>query len=60
LGHQRILWEILAELGRIGDEDESAEMRAEARRIVERIASDVEGDLRASFIARPEVRAVFS
>jgi class 3 adenylate cyclase/tetratricopeptide (TPR) repeat protein len=60
LGHQRILWEILAELGRIGDEDESGEMRAEARRIVERIADDVEDDLRASFVARPEVRAVLS
>ena len=58
LGHRRILWEILAELGRIGDDDESAEMRAEARRIVERIGNDVERDLRASFLARPEVSAL--
>ena len=58
LGHQRILWEILAELSRSEDDHQSAEMRAEARRIVERIAGDVEADLRASFLARPEVSAV--
>jgi len=58
LGHQRILWEILSELGRIEDGDESAEMRAEARSIVERIADNLEGDLRGSFLARLEVGAL--
>jgi class 3 adenylate cyclase/tetratricopeptide (TPR) repeat protein len=53
LGHNRFLWEILAELGSLVGDDE---MRAEAKRIVEEIAGSVESDLGASFLARPEVR----
>jgi tetratricopeptide (TPR) repeat protein len=58
LGHRRVLWEILAELEPLVGDDDRGEMRAEAKRIVEGIAGSVEDDLAASFIARPDVRAV--
>jgi tetratricopeptide (TPR) repeat protein len=58
LGHRRVLWEILFDLGRLVGGDEGDEIRAEAKRIVEGIAGSVDEDLRASFSARPEVRAV--
>jgi hypothetical protein len=56
LGHRRILWEILAKLGRIVGDEERAELHEEARGIVETIADTLDGDLRASFLDRPDVR----
>jgi len=59
LGHRRILWEILAELGRIAGDEERAELQ-EARAIVEAIADTLDSDLRASFVARADVRELLS
>jgi tetratricopeptide (TPR) repeat protein len=59
LGHDRILWEVAAELGGLVGGDESAELLATARRLVERIATTIEEEaLRASFLARPDVGAL--
>jgi ATP/maltotriose-dependent transcriptional regulator MalT len=55
LGHRRILWEILAKLGRIAGDEERAELQEEARAIVQTIADTLDGDLRASFVDRPAV-----
>ena len=60
LGHRRILWEILAKLGRISGDEERAELQEEARGIVETIADTLDGDLRASFVARADVRELLS
>jgi ATP/maltotriose-dependent transcriptional regulator MalT len=60
LGHRRILWEILANLGRIVGDGERAELREEARGIIRSIADTLDGDLRASFVARADVRELFS
>jgi ATP/maltotriose-dependent transcriptional regulator MalT len=60
LGHRRILWEILAKLGRIVGDGERAELQEEARGIVRSIADTLEGDLRASFVARADVRELLS
>ena len=57
LGHRRILWEILAELSRIVGEEEHAELVIEARGIVRSIADTLDGNLRASFVDRPDVSA---
>ena len=54
--HRRILWEILAKLGRIVGDEERAELQKEARSIVETIADTLDADLRASFVDRPDVR----
>jgi tetratricopeptide (TPR) repeat protein len=56
LGHRRILWEVLVKLGRIVGDEERAELQNEARAIVETIADTLDGDLRASFVDRPDVR----
>jgi hypothetical protein len=56
LGHRKILWEILAQLGRIVVDEERAELRTEARSIVRSIADPLDGDFRASFVDRPDVR----
>jgi hypothetical protein len=56
LGHRRILWEILAKLGRIVGDGERAELQNEARGIVRTIADTLDGDLRARFVDRPDVR----
>jgi class 3 adenylate cyclase/tetratricopeptide (TPR) repeat protein len=56
VGHRRILWEIVAKLGRIVGDEEHAELREEARGIVETIADTLDSDLRASFVDRPDVR----
>jgi tetratricopeptide (TPR) repeat protein len=58
LGHRRILWEILAELSRFVADDERAELRTEARQIVRSIAAPLDDELGASFIDRPDVRAL--
>jgi hypothetical protein len=55
-GHRRILWEILANLSGIVGDEEHAELREEARGIVETIADTLDSDLRASFVDRPDVR----
>ena len=60
LGHRRILWEILAELARIVGAEERAKLQEEARGIVQTIADTLGGDLKASFIARPDVRELLS
>ncbi len=61
----RVLWEILSELSELamarGDATGGNELRAEASRIVGRIAETIpEEQLRASFLARPDVKALFS
>jgi hypothetical protein len=56
VGHRRILWEILAGLARIVGDDERAELRTQARQIVETIADTLDRDLKASFVDRPDVR----
>ena len=56
VGHRRILWEILAKLGRIVGDEERAELQEQARDIVEPIADTLEGDLKASLVHRPDVR----
>jgi len=56
VGHRRILWEILAKLGRIVGDEERAELQEEARGIVETIADTLDGDLRGRFLDRPDVR----
>jgi class 3 adenylate cyclase/tetratricopeptide (TPR) repeat protein len=63
--HRRVLWEILRELSEILDAQGNAEaardLRAEARRLVEGIAEGVdEGELRSSFLDRPDVKVVLS
>ena len=58
LGHRRILWEILAELGRVVGEEEHAELVMEARRIIGSIADTLDDDLRASFVDRSDVSAL--
>ena len=60
LGHRRILWEILANLSGIVGDEEHAHLREEARGIVETIADTLEGDLRTSFVARPDVQELLS
>ena len=63
LGHRRVLWQILRELGRVraaeGDAEEASRLDDEAGRIVLEIASTI-GDesLRASFLTRPDVVSV--
>jgi class 3 adenylate cyclase/tetratricopeptide (TPR) repeat protein len=56
VGHRRILWEILAKLGRMVGDEERAELQEEARGIVETVADTLDADLRASFVHRPDVR----
>jgi class 3 adenylate cyclase/tetratricopeptide (TPR) repeat protein len=63
--HRRVLWEILRELSEIldaqGNVEAARELRAEARRLVERIAESVdEEELRSRFRDRPDVKAVLS
>jgi tetratricopeptide (TPR) repeat protein len=63
--HGRVLWEVLRELSDIADLQRNAEgareLRAEARRLVERIAESVEEkELRSSFLERPDVKVVLS
>ena len=63
--YRLVLWEILRELSEIvdvqGNVEAARELRAEARRLVERIAESVdEEQLRSSFLDRPDVRLVLS
>jgi class 3 adenylate cyclase/tetratricopeptide (TPR) repeat protein len=58
LGHRKILWEILSELGRIADGDAREALLKEASAIVEAIAATLDEDLSASFLKRPEVQSV--
>jgi tetratricopeptide (TPR) repeat protein len=63
LGHRRVLWQILRELGRVraaeGDTEEASRLKDEAGRIVLEIASTIDDEpLRASFLARPDVVTV--
>jgi tetratricopeptide (TPR) repeat protein len=58
LGHRRILWEILAALGRIAGDDKRAALQSEARSIVKAIADSLDSDVRASFVDRSDVRAL--
>jgi tetratricopeptide (TPR) repeat protein len=63
LGHRRVLWEILRELSGVraarGDPDEASRLRDEAGLIVHEIAGTIDDpELRASFLARPEVQPV--
>ncbi len=62
---RRVLWEILSGLSELaaerGDAASVTELRAEAARTVGRIAETIpEEQLRASFLARPDVRALSS
>jgi hypothetical protein len=57
LGHDRVRWEILAALGSMVGGVEGKDMLEGARAIVERIADGLDADLRASFLARPDVAA---
>ncbi len=62
---RRVLWEILRELGELsaarGDAAGAAELLAEAGRIVGQIAETIpEEELRAGFLARPDVKALSS
>ena len=59
-GHRRILWEILANLSGIVGDAEHAELREEARGIVETIADTLDGDLGTSFLARSDVQELLS
>jgi class 3 adenylate cyclase/tetratricopeptide (TPR) repeat protein len=53
LGHDRIDWEIVAELARVVDADERIELLAAAGEIVQRMASSIQDEaLEASFLAR--------
>lgn len=58
-----ILWRILAELSQMertrGREEQAEGLRQEAREIVDWIAARAPEDLRASFLDRAQVRAVF-
>jgi len=61
--HRRVLWEVLRELSEIldvqGNAEGARELRAEARRLVERIAESVdEEELRSGFLDRPDVKVV--
>jgi tetratricopeptide (TPR) repeat protein len=61
--HGRVLWEVLRELSEMadiqGNAEEARELRAEARRLVERIAESVEeNELRSSFLNRPDLKLV--
>ena len=63
LGHRRVLWLILRELGRVraaeGDAEEASRLKDEAGRIVLEIASTIDDEsLRASFLTRPDVVTV--
>jgi class 3 adenylate cyclase/tetratricopeptide (TPR) repeat protein len=63
--HRRVLWEVLRELGEIldvqGNGEAARELRAKARRLVERIAQSVDDEeLRSSFLARPDVKVALS
>ena len=65
LGFRTILWRIEAELSGIsaasGDASHAAELLNEARGVIEQIAGTIDdADLRSSFLALPEVRAVTS
>jgi hypothetical protein len=59
LGHRRVLWEILAALADVSERSAPGR-RAKARSIVEQIAASVDDGLRATFLARPDVRAVLA
>jgi tetratricopeptide (TPR) repeat protein len=60
-GHRRILWEILAALADVvEDDDERVALLAESREIVEAIAGTLGDDLRKRFLDRPAVRAVLA
>ena len=58
LGHRRILWEILAELGDVVDGEERPTIVAEARDIVEALAGTLDEELRTCFLRLPQVRAL--
>jgi len=58
LRHHRILWEILVALGRLVGDEERAQLQREARGFVEAITETLDSDLRASFLARSDVRRV--
>ena len=63
LGHRRVLWEILRELSVVrvarGDPSEASRLRDEAARLVLEIADTIDDEqLRANFLARPDVMAV--
>ena len=59
LGHDLILWEILAELARLIGGPDGVALRVEAYQVVLRIAGSLEDDaLRAGFLARPDVAEV--
>jgi hypothetical protein len=62
---RRILWEILWELSEVvtaqGNIVEATELRTAAGRVIDQIAESIDAaKLRASFVARPEVRALSS
>ncbi|TMK94232.1 MAG: hypothetical protein E6G37_03950, partial [Actinobacteria bacterium] len=58
LGHRRILWEILAELGDVVDGEERPTIVGEARDIVEAMAGALDEELRTCFLRLPQVRAL--
>jgi tetratricopeptide (TPR) repeat protein len=63
--YRGVLWEVLRELSEIlevqGNPKAAGELRAEARRLVERIAESVDQEeLRSSFLDRPDVKVVLS
>jgi len=65
LGSRRMLWQILAALSRLeaerGDPVAAGKLHQQARAIIEYVADHIgTSELRASFLERPEVRAVFS
>ena len=65
MGYRRLLWEVDGELSRVaadrGDAAEAAALRAEAASIVSAIAETIDDEeLRASFLALPDVRAALS
>jgi class 3 adenylate cyclase/tetratricopeptide (TPR) repeat protein len=65
LGFRTILWRIDAELGGLsaagGDATRATELRDEAGSVIEQIAEGIDDvEIRASFLALPDVRAVLS
>jgi hypothetical protein len=65
MGFRRLLWEIDWELSRVaadrGDAAEAAALRAEAASTVSAITVTIDDEeLRASFLALPDVRAALS
>jgi tetratricopeptide (TPR) repeat protein len=65
MGYRRLLWQIDRELSRLaadrGDATEAAALRAEAASIVSAITETIDDvELRASFLALPDVRAALS